>query len=526
MSKVWKILPQKSDDLLTQLLINRGLVKKAEIDNFFNPKLEDFKKELEIPGTSGAIKRINQAIKGEEQIVVYGDYDVDGVSATAIVYKALASLGAKIIPYIPHREREGYGLSEAGLRAVKELGASLVITVDHGIVALSQAKLGKKLGMDLIITDHHTPKKELPEALAIVHTTKICGAAVAWCLVRKMVDPELAHELLEFVALATICDLMPLIGVNRSLVKDGLKVMNRTKCTGLQALLKESGVSLGSIDAYTLGHVLGPRLNAIGRIEHAIDALRLLCTKDPKKATQLARLMTEANTKRKELTSVAIEEAKLLVDVTNNVHVVHSKTWIPGIIGLIAGRVADEYSAPAIAISVGEVHSKGSARSVDGINIVEVMRQCGDILIDVGGHKGAAGFTIETTKIEIFQKRMITIFKDLKVGEARLEIEAEVPSKKLTKSLAGEIARFDPFGQANPQPILASRGVIVSDIRTVGIGHLKFKADGIDAIAFGMGEWKDILRAGQLVDLAYYLEINRYNGNETLQLKVKDIRTL
>lgn len=505
--------------------MNRGLTKEEEIGRFFNPKLEEFEKGLEIPGISSAIKRIEQAIKQGELIVVYGDYDVDGVSASAVVYKALSSLGAKIIPYIPHREKEGYGLSEVGLRTINDQGASLVITVDHGIVALSQAKLAKKLGMDLIITDHHTPKDEMPEAVAIVHSTTVCGTAVAWCLVRKMISRELAHELLELVALATICDLMPLLGVNRALVKEGLKVINKTNCVGLLALLNESSVSLGSIDAYTLGHVLGPRLNAIGRIEHAIDALRLLCTRDPLKARQLAKLMTEANTKRRELTIAAIEEAKLSIDTTNKVHVVHSKNWIPGIIGLIAGRVADEYSTPAIAISVGETHSKGSARSIDGINIVEVMRTMSDILVDVGGHKGAAGFTIETTRIEVFQKRISAIFKDLKVEEPTLEIEAEVSSKKLTKSLAHDLAKFDPFGQGNPLPIFTSRGMVISDIRIVGEGkHLKFKADGIDAIAFGMGRWKDILKNGQLIDLAYSLEINRYNGSETLQLKAKDLK--
>jgi len=527
MPKNWNIAPQESEDILNQLFINRGLQKKEDIERFLSPKLKDFEKDLEIPGIKKTQKRMLSAIEKGEQIIVYGDYDVDGVCASAVIYKALSSLGAKVLPYIPHREKEGYGLSKQGLDYCKDIGASLVITVDHGIVALEMCEYAKKIGLELIITDHHTPKETKPPCDYIVHTTTMCGTAVAWCIVREIIDKTLTQELLELVALATICDMIPLLGVNRSLVKEGLLQINKTSNTGLKALIKEAGIELGHIDSYALGHYLGPRLNAIGRLEHAIDALRLLCTKDPIKANKLAKLLTDANNKRKELTQQAMEEARFMIDETHKVHMLHSEAWIPGIIGLIAGRSTEEYGRPSIAISVGEIHSKGSARSVDGINITETIRNVSHLLVDVGGHKGAAGFTLETVKLEEFKNGLKKIFEKIEVSaEQYFEIEATVPPKLLTKTLARQIGDLEPFGFGNPFPILATLGMKISDIRTVGEGkHLKFKADGIDAIAFGMGSMKDILRNGQITDIAYNLEINKFNGRENLQLKVKDIRT-
>ncbi len=524
MSKVWNVLPQTREDLVDQLLINRGITSKSEREKFFNPTLENFEKDLNIPGIPKALKRIEKAIQNGEQIVVYGDYDVDGVCASAIIYKALTSMGAKILPYIPHREKEGYGLSKEGLDSCRDMGASLVITVDHGIVAFEQTLYAKEIGLDLIISDHHSPKEEKPEALAIVHSTLMCGAAVAWCLARNFVKKDLSKELLQFVAIATVCDSMVLQDVNRSFVFLGLKELNKTTNVGLLSLFNECDLTLGDIDSYTLGHILGPRLNAIGRLEHAIDALRLLCTKDPLKARKLSALLTEVNLKRQELTTLAIEQARGMVKEEDGVHVLSSGDWVPGIIGLIAARVAEEYRKPSIAISVGEVHSKGSARSIDGVNIVEAIRQCSDLLIDVGGHKGAAGFTIETRKIDEFKERLAEVLSNSEALDDVLEIEAEVPSKKLTKQMVSKILDFEPFGFGNSQPVLATHRMKVSDVRTVGTGkHLKFKADGIDAIAFGMGNLEKVLRVSGVADLAYNLEINKFNGSEILQLKVKDI---
>ncbi len=520
----WKVAPKKSGDLLEQLLINRG-IKAEDKDAFFNPKISDYEKDLNISGIEKSGKRISEAIKKNELIIVFGDYDVDGICACAILYKALTSLGAKVLPYIPHREKEGYGLSKLGLEFAKSSGASLVITVDNGIVAIDQAKYAKELELDLIITDHHMPLKKLPDAFAIVHSTNMCGAAVSWCLIKDVISKDLAKDLLQFVCLATVCDLMPILDLNRAFVYEGLKILNKTTNPGLLALINESGLRFESIGSFEIGYVIGPRINAIGRLEHAIDALRLLCTKDENRAKKLAKLLHETNIKRQKMTMEAYEEAKLLVDQSKKIHVLSSKNWAPGIIGLIAGKITEEYFKPSIAISVGEIVSKGSARSINGVNIVEVIRSFEDILIDVGGHPGAAGFSIETKHIEVFKTRIEKSVLSLPDQMDRvLEIDAEVKSDQLTKELLESLQKFQPFGFKNPRPVLATYGMAIIDIRTVGEGkHLKFKSDGIDSIAFGMGELQNTLQNGQQIDLAHTPEIDTYNGNEKLQLKVKDI---
>lgn len=521
----WKILPKSSDDLIEQLLINRGIKDIKSREQFFYPKISDFEKDLEIPEIEKANKRILEAISRGELIVVYGDYDVDGISASAVLYKALSSIGAKVLPYIPHREKEGYGLSDFGLQIIKDQGASLVITVDNGIVAVNQAKFAKSLGLDLIITDHHIPSSQKPDAYAIVHSTKMCGAAVAWCLIRNLAEQDLVKELLQFVAIATVCDLVTLTHLNRAFVVEGLKILNKTTNLGLLALIGESGIRSGNIGSFEIGYMIGPRLNAMGRVEHAIDSLRLLCTKDSMKAAKLARLLCDTNTTRQKMTTEAFEQAKLLVDKQKNIHILVSKEWSSGIIGLVAGKICEEYYRPAIAISLGEEIAKGSARSIDGVNIVELIRQHQDILIDIGGHPGAAGFSILSQRVELFKKRLEEYASNLPEGEKVLEVEAEVENKKLTRSLVAELERLEPFGFGNKRPIFATYGMQVSDIKTVGGGkHLKFKADNINVIAFGMGQWASLLKAGQRVDLAYSLELDTYNGNNKLQLKVKDIK--
>ncbi|MDO8570460.1 MAG: single-stranded-DNA-specific exonuclease RecJ, partial [Candidatus Daviesbacteria bacterium] len=451
MSKKWKIANEKiiesALELEKQLLVNRGIKTEKQKKEFFNPKMEDYEKDFNLSGIAIAKKRILKAIKNQELIIVYGDYDADGICGTAVLYLGLSSLGATVLPYIPHREKEGYGLSEEGLDDAKAQGASLVITVDNGIVAIKQAKYAKKIGLDLIITDHHLPLDKKPDALAIVHSTKMCGTAAGWCLVKKLVTWDLAQELLDLVALATIADMVPLLGVNRVLVKAGLKQMNQTKKVGLLALIKDAGLNLGSIGTYEVGYIIGPRLNAKGRLEHALDALRLLCTKDLEKAKKLAKILSDTNDKKKQLVEDAILEAREMIKISylgsgmqKKILVLHSKNWIPGIVGLVAGRIAEEYNLPTIAISLGEIESKGSARSIKGVNIVETIRMCSEFLIDVGGHPQAAGFTLETTKIETFKQKLEKTINNIDFEkDGYLEIEAVLNCRQISKKWITEI---------------------------------------------------------------------------------------
>lgn len=529
MAKVWKIKEKLSEDIVEQLLINRGIKTTEDREKFFNPKLEDYSKDLNIPNTEKALKRIRQAIEKQELIIVFGDYDVDGICASAVLYKGLSSLGAKVLPYIPHREKEGYGLSKLGLEFARDSGASIVVTVDNGIVAIEQAKFAKEIGLDLIITDHHLQLDKNPEAFTIVHSTKMCGGAVAWCLIKDEISNTLAKELLQFVAIATVADHMSLLGLGRAFVKEGLKVLYRTDNLGLRSLASECKLNLEAVTSYEIGHQIAPRLNAIGRLEHAIDALRLLCTKDLTKARKLATLLCETNITRQELTLKAVEEARIWITQNPNkkINILHSRDWKEGIIGLIAARVCEDCGRPAIAISVGENGiAKGSARSIPGINIVEIIRKSSDLLVDIGGHEGAAGFSIATDNIGKFIQRMESLTRDFPDEiEQSLEIEAELPVTKLSKSLVKEIDKFEPFGVDNQKPLFATYNMKISDIKIVGEGnkHLKFKAEGIDAIAFGFGHLKDLLTKDKLVGLCFNLEINKFRGQENLQLKIKDI---
>ena len=520
----WKILPKHSDDLIEQFLINRGIKTEAEKEKFFSGRLTDFEKELNLPGIPKAKARIEKAIKDGELIIAFGDYDVDGIAGAAVLYMGLTKLGAKVLPYIPHREKEGYGLSKLGLEFARDSGASVVVTTDTGIVAYEAAEYAKSLGLDLIITDHHQTGGKLPNAFAVVHSLQMCGAAVTWSLFRD-------ESLLDYVALATVSDMIPLVGVNRVIVVEGLKRLNRTNRVGLKALFADAELELGNISSYEMGHVIAPRLNAMGRLEHAIDSLRLLCTKDSVKAKKLAQLVSETNEQRKALTGAAVEEAKLMiVGSTKKIHVLFSNNWSSGIVGLVAGRICEETGCSTVAIAEGLEYSKGSARAGKGEDIVKLLRQCGDLLEAVGGHSGAAGFTIKTRNIEEFKKKLESLINYSSTepqanGEVILEVEAEVKSGELNLDLVKKLDKLEPFGIDNPRPILATLHMKVSDLRTVGNGkHLKGKVDGKDFIAFNMGGM--VLSNGQLVNLAYTLEADKWDGRQKLQLKVRDIQTI
>ncbi len=526
-----KTAPQISStvELEEILLKNRGIKTEEEKERFFNPNLESYQKDFELSGIKTAISRIQKAISESEQIFIYGDYDADGLTSTAIIYLALKNLGAKVLPYIPHREKEGYGLSKIGIDSCLSQDAKLIITVDNGIVAFEQSEYAKSKGLDLIITDHHEALDKRPEAVAIVHSTKMCGAGVVWSLVRELIGQEKAAEYLDLAAIGSICDLIPLIGVNRSLVKEGLKRMNKNLRPGVGALAVECKLE-DQITAYTISHILGPRLNAAGRLDSAMDALRLLCTQDDSKARILAKRLCSSNDLKKQLTTEAIDKAHKMINESTlenkKIILLHSTEWIPGIIGLMAGRISEEFKLPAIIISENGVISKGSARTVNGVNIIETLRQCSDLLIDVGGHKKAAGFTIETSKINLLEKRLNKILSKSSITITEDE-EAEicvVPSK-VTRSWIRTLDKFEPFGMDNQKPLFTSKNAVVDDLRGVGLGkHLKLKIDGVDAIAFSYGEYLKLLKPGGFVDVNFYPEINKFNGNETLQFKITDLK--
>jgi len=560
--KKWKLLynhkPQ-IDAIVKIILSNRGLKTKKEIDEFLKPDLKKItavsvgidKKHLE-----KTIKRINKAIAKKEEVIVFGDYDVDGISGAAILWETLTEAGAKAMPYIPHRLDEGYGLSKIGIDnlLLKNPKIKLIITVDNGIVASKAVEYANKKGIDIIITDHHVPlaggSKNLPKAYAIFHTTKLCGAGVAYLLAQEISNfkfqisnkyqspkTKIQNNHLELVSLATIADLVPLTGANRTLVKFGIEKLRTTKRPGLLALIKEAEIDKSKIDVFEIGHIIAPRLNAMGRLEYAMDSLRLLCTKDLERAEVLATKLGSTNKRRQELTIEAFEHAKSKIknqkSKIKSLIFLGDESYQQGVIGLVAGRLVEEFYRPSIVLSVGKKYSKASARSISGFNIIEFIRGASDLLVDAGGHPMAAGFTVETAKLSLLQKKLEQLAEELLDKDKltrSVRIDCELDLSFIDKKLYDVLQKLAPFGMGNPTPVFLSKNLVVEDMRLVGNDglHLKLRVqkDGkyFDAIGFGLGDRADEVRIGSKIDLVYTIEENEWNGNNRLQLKIKDLR--
>jgi single-stranded-DNA-specific exonuclease len=550
--KKWKILnklntpDQTNEEIIKLLLENRDITDKEQIEEFLNPKLKNIttnsvgidKKNLKL-----AIERIHKAIEKNEQIIVYGDYDVDGITGSAILWETLHSMKTKALPYLPDRIEEGYGLSIKGIENLcsKIPDIKLIITVDNGIVASEAVQFANKKGIDVIITDHHATNTNLPNALAIVHTTKLCGAGVAWLLSKELKKtyphsfPDDPH--LELAALGTIADLVPLTDANRTIVKFGLEKVSCTTRPGLLKLFQTAGIEKEILGVYEISFLIAPRLNAAGRIEKAMDSLRLLCTKDNTKAQDLAEKLELINRDRQLLTKQATEHAKLTVkmqDSLKKIIIVSHESYQQGIIGLVAGKLVEEYYRPSIVISIGEKHSKASARSVDGFNIIEFLRSYPDFFVNVGGHPMAAGFTILTEKITTFKQALESAIEEIideQTLTKTLKIDCEIPLETITKEFYTSLLQLAPFGMKNPEPIFATKNATIKNIKVLGKDnkHLKLIlstniSKDFDAIAFGMGELARDIKIGDKINVAYNIDENTWNGKTKLQLKVRDVK--
>ncbi len=554
----WNILNNtknaKTDHLIDLLLANRGINTKTERENFLNPKLEEVTIKsvgIDVKHLAKAIKRIKLAIKKQEQIVVFGDYDVDGITGAAILWETLHGLNARVMPYIPHRIDEGYGLSILGIDNIKNpdskiKDASLIITVDNGIVATDAINYAREQGIDVIITDHHVVSDNPPKAHSIVHTTQLCGAGVAYLLTKEILKEyqiqntkyQIQDTHLELAALGTVADMVPLNGANRTIVKHGIKNLCNSKRPGLRELYKQAGCEKDIFGVYEIGFIIAPRLNAAGRIESAMESLRLLCTQNPARAKILAEKLESINRERqlvlKEVTEHAITGISTNKSGQKNLLVISHETYQQGVIGLVAGKLVEEFYRPAIVVSIGEKMSKASARSINGFNMIEFLRLHTDHFINVGGHPMAAGFSIKTDKIPELQK-ILEESADKIVTEdmlkRSLKIDSELNLSSITIELYNSIQTLGPFGIGNPEPTFASFDVEIKDLKLLGKdkSHLKLKlqhgdSEILDAIAFRMGDMFDSLRVGSKIDVAYSIDNNTWNGKTTLQLKIKDIK--
>jgi len=536
-----------SQQLITLLLENRGLTSKKDQEAFLNPSLAMVTPKsvgIDEKDLQKTIKRIEQAIASQEQIIVFGDYDVDGITGAAILWETLHRIGAKCLPYIPNRVDEGYGLSIKGIENAQSSipDIKLIITVDNGIVANEAVTFANEKSIDVIITDHHTIGEALPDAFSIVHTTKLCGAGVAYLLTKELIkgkDDVFEDIHLELAALGTVADLVPLTNANRAIVMAGLKKLQTTSRHGLLALYNQAGIKQEAIGVYDIGYIIGPRLNAAGRIESAMESLRLLCTKDSARATLLASKLEITNKERQQLLKAAAEHAIAgvraeieNVDTQKKILVIGHESYQEGVIGLVAGKLVEAFYRPAIVLSIGPTKSKASARSISGFDIISFLRTHNEHFINVGGHPMAAGFTIETTKVSDFKKLIETnaaeILDDALLIRS-LKIDCELPFSVINQALYTDLQKLAPFGMGNPEPVFATRKVKIANMRVMGreANHLRLylEQDGetFEAVAFGMGALAAEMKVGDKIDVAYALDENTWNGNTKLQLKVKDI---
>lgn len=535
-----------------RILASRGLETPDNAGNFLSPALSGMLDPFLMAGMEQAVSRLVSARQGNESVCIYGDYDVDGITATALLVSAFKSLGIRADYHIPHRMEDGYGLNRDALQLLASQGYQLVISVDCGVTAIEETRFCREIGLDLIITDHHQPLEQLPDAVAVLNPHRpdcpypfkgLAGVGVAFCLLvalrsslRKQNllhgnEPDL-RQWLDLVALGTIADMVPLTGQNRLLVSAGLQRMGNGCRTGLAALKSVSGIK-GTVSGGQVGFRLAPRLNAAGRLESAMPGVELLLTDDPAIAARLAQELDTANIERQQVERRILDEAEALLELNTWSDqrfsiVLFSPFWHPGVVGIVASRLVERYFRPAILIAQDEAGGgKGSGRSIPGFHLLDALHALSPHLLRYGGHKAAAGLTVRTDELEAFAAGFEQIAAS-QLADADLTpvltIDAELAMEDLSLTLVEEIERLAPFGIGNAEPTLLIRNLRVLEARTVGEGHLKMRLEKDKKIIPAIG-WR--MAGGpvpSLIDLAGTPEIDTWGGTERLQMRVKGIR--
>ncbi len=537
--------------LLVQLLYNRGIDRPGLAHAFLNggPAMGN---PFRLKGMNEAVTRLRRAIRRGERIAVYGDFDTDGVTATALLVETLTALGAQVEPYIPHRVDEGYGLNLDALRHLYRRGVRLVVTVDCGIRSVSEVAQASK-GLDIIITDHHSVGNRLPPAVAVINPKQpdcpypfkgLAGVGLAFKLAQGLLrawsktggSVDLTEDdLLDLAALGTVADLTPLREENRALVRRGLERLNESPRPGVEALMADAGLRRGEVDAMAIAFRLGPRLNAAGRIDSAMLAYRLLTGRDPLETKSLAEQLGRLNERRQLLTEETVAEAEAQIEAEGEdayLCLAASRNFLPGIVGLAASRLTEAYYRPSVVVELGEKESRGSCRSIPEFNITAALDRCADLLIRYGGHAAAAGFTVATENLDALYRRLRAIAAEQLSGldlRPTLYIDAQVPLEEVDWATHALLRQIEPCGEGNPSPLLLSRGVEVRDRRTMGRDrqHLKLMLrDGRgvawDAVFFRHGHLLSLVP--DRVDVVYRLEVNEWNGEKRLQLHLEDLR--
>ncbi|MFA7309161.1 MAG: single-stranded-DNA-specific exonuclease RecJ [Patescibacteria group bacterium] len=546
----------EEDDILAQIFFNRNITTEQEKNDFLNPEYEQLRDPFLLKNMDIAVSRLVLALKEKHRIVIFGDYDVDGCTATAILYRALRSYGGSVSYYIPDRMKEGYGMTKVAIDHLIDRGTDLIITVDNGTASYDEVGYAKEHNIDVIITDHHEVTKEVPQALAVINPKQlddpypfegICGATVAFKLVCALTmrlgekDDSIRLEqlkwYLDLVAIGTVADVMPLIDENRILVKYGLMVLKKTRNPGIKAIAKVAGIELEKVDVRTIGFAFAPRINAAGRMTHAENALKLLLTDNPAEAEMLALRLEQLNRQRQETVKSHIDNVKLELysrDKIDSVLVLHDASWTSGILGLIAGRVSEEFSRPVFCLAEEGGMFKGSARSSVDFHIVEAMKAVSETLVKFGGHKQAGGFTVTHDHYEIFKQSLISygdlvLHDDNKVRE--IQVDAEIDTSRITKKLFRDLQKLQPFGQKNPDPVFAAHAMLVTETKLVGadLKHLKITLKDSHnntwkGIAFSVEDEIKEIERGERVDIAFSIQENEWKGVTNLECMIHDIR--
>jgi single-stranded-DNA-specific exonuclease len=538
--------------VVSKILINRGIHTREDARKFFKPVWEDLYDPFLIKDMDKAVDRLARAVEGKERILIYGDYDVDGITSVSLLYLFIRELGGDVGFYIPDRLREGYGLSAAGVTQAAADGASLLVTVDCGITGVEEIRMARTLGLDVIVSDHHEQANVLPEAAAILNPKRndcpypfkeLAGVGVAFKLVQAMcrhlgLEDETFRKYIDLVALGSSADIVPLIDENRILVKLGMERLNRLERHGIRALVETSGLLGKPIGTGQVVFILAPRINAVGRLGDAQRAVQLLISRSEEESRTLAQVLEAENRNRKNLDDMTFQEAKQLIETEGRLSstktlVLFREGWHPGVIGIVASRIVEQYCRPTVMIALDGETGKGSARSIASFDIHSALKQCEDLLTSFGGHRHAAGLLIRLDAIEAFRERFERIASEQIEADdltQRICVDAEITLPDITDKFIRLLNAFAPFGPQNMRPVFLARNLnVVGSPRVVGRNHLKFKVrqGGAvhDAIGFDLGELIYRLSPGDAnLDMVFVVEENHWNDEIRTQLRVKDLR--
>ena len=541
---------QNIPSVIAAVLINRGLDNPVVINKFFNPSIDNLYNPFLMSDMDKTVNRLKKAISNKEKIVILGDYDVDGTTATAFLYLFLQEIGLEVIYYIPDREKEGYGVSNRGIDFAIKSSANLIITCDCGINSINEIEYANKNNIDIIVTDHHEPAEVLPDALAILDPKRkddiypfkeLCGIGVAFKMlyglsIANKIPLEKIFYYLDLVAIGTAADIVPILNENRIIVSKGLKVLNKSKNIGLQSLLKVSGFENKTINVVNIVFGLAPRINAAGRLGEATRAVRLLTSFNHKESIDLSNLLERVNRNRQIIEKATIDNAILQLNATHDLDVdkiliLDAPDWHQGVIGIVASKLKEIYNRPVVMLTFQNGIGKGSARSIPGFNIFSAFSECSNFLLNFGGHKMAAGLTIKKESLPHFKERLKKIASDQISDEMLnrvLSIEGEISFSDINQKTIDYLQKMAPFGPGNMRPIFVARNLKISGIpRIVGENHLKFKACQdrvvISAIGWKLSELYEMLISNRPLDMAFVIEENEWNGLKEIQLNIKDI---